>query len=176
PDKETVLTPWRVVNMQLGETFGGYNFFDEGYPEKPNENKAIRYINRGEITEKSFSRDTRVLEINSKTGLYQLYMAYSIYKKRYNSESVNWVKKEWIASDKKLWQEVLENNIFVLSKTPMARTISYRTLNGYEKNEKVSKNIVYVEELTNKLKNNLEQAKSEVLQKFGGEDMKFDVV
>lgn len=176
PDKETVLTPWRVVNMQLGETFGGYNFFDEGYPEKPNENKAIRYINRGEITEKSFSRDTRVLEINSKTGLYPLYMAYSIYKKRYNSESVNWVKKEWIASDKKLWQEVLENNIFVLSKTPMARTISYRTLNGYEKNEKVSKNIVYVEELTNKLKNNLEQAKSEVLQKFGGEDMKFDVV
>ena len=26
PDKETVLTPWRVVNMHLGDCLGGYNF------------------------------------------------------------------------------------------------------------------------------------------------------
>ena len=26
PAKETVLTPWRVVNMHLGDTIGGYNF------------------------------------------------------------------------------------------------------------------------------------------------------
>ena len=30
PDKETVLTPWRVVNMHLGDCFGGYNFFERG--------------------------------------------------------------------------------------------------------------------------------------------------
>ena len=29
PDKETVLTPWRVINMHLGKTIGGYNFYDE---------------------------------------------------------------------------------------------------------------------------------------------------
>lgn len=26
PDKETVLTPWRVVNMHLSDTLGGYTF------------------------------------------------------------------------------------------------------------------------------------------------------
>ena len=31
PDKETVLTPWRVVNMHLGDCLGGYNFFDKDY-------------------------------------------------------------------------------------------------------------------------------------------------
>jgi hypothetical protein len=29
PDKETVLTPWRVVNMHLGDCVGGYVFYDE---------------------------------------------------------------------------------------------------------------------------------------------------
>lgn len=28
PDKETVLTPWRVVNMHLGDTVGGWCFYD----------------------------------------------------------------------------------------------------------------------------------------------------
>src|SRR5690554_6197615 len=29
PDKETVLTPWRVVNMHLGDCLGGYSFLGE---------------------------------------------------------------------------------------------------------------------------------------------------
>ena len=29
PAKETVLTPWRVVNMHMGDTIGGYNFYAE---------------------------------------------------------------------------------------------------------------------------------------------------
>ena len=29
PDKETVLTPWRVVNMHLGDCLGGWVFYDE---------------------------------------------------------------------------------------------------------------------------------------------------
>ncbi len=38
PDKETVLTPWRVVNMHLGDTLGGYCFFDkEEYSEQIND-------------------------------------------------------------------------------------------------------------------------------------------
>ena len=28
PDKETVLTPWRVVNMHLSDCIGGYSFYD----------------------------------------------------------------------------------------------------------------------------------------------------
>ncbi len=38
PDKETVLTPWRVVNMHLGDTLGGYCFYDkERYSEPLND-------------------------------------------------------------------------------------------------------------------------------------------
>ena len=31
PDKETVLTPWRVVNMHMSQTLGGYCFYDETF-------------------------------------------------------------------------------------------------------------------------------------------------
>ena len=33
PDKETVLTPWRVVNMHMSQTIGGYCFYDEDFPK-----------------------------------------------------------------------------------------------------------------------------------------------
>lgn len=176
PDKETVLTPWRVVNMHLGETLGGYNFYEEDYSEKDEDFKDIRYIDKGEITEKVFHKDVKVLEINSKTGLYPLYMAYSIYKNRWNNESPNWSKSEWIDRDNDLWTEVLENNIYVLNKTPMARTITYRTLNGYRKNKKVWDNLVYIENLTHSIKSSLDTTTKEIKNRFGGNDVRFDVV
>lgn len=175
PDKETVLTPWSVVNLQLGETLGGYNFFDEDF-EKELENSEYRNINLGEITKEAFNKDAKILEINSKTGLYPLYMAFTIYKKRYDVESTNWAKSEYVQKDKDLWNEVLENNIFVLNKTPMARTITYRTLIGYEKNNKFWNNLIYVENLVKKLKSDTSQTKLEILEKFGDKKLKFDVV
>lgn len=175
PDKETVLTPWRVVNLQLGKVLGGYNFYDESFKE-PLVDLNYREIDYGDITKKVFAKDAKILEINSKTGLYPLYMAFTIYQRRYLEESVNWSKSEYIQKDKALWQEVLENNIFALNKTPMARTITYRTLNGYEKNEKFYNNLVYIENLPEKLGNNLENTIKEIKQKFGGFKMKFDVV
>jgi hypothetical protein len=79
PDKETVLTPWRVVNMHMGDCLGGYVFYDEAMEtplEKP------RFVNQGQVTKDVFAPDARILEINSKSGLYPLYMAYSIYRSR----------------------------------------------------------------------------------------------
>ncbi|MEK4138780.1 Eco57I restriction-modification methylase domain-containing protein [Kurthia sp. FSL E2-0154] len=175
PDKETVLTPWRVVNLQLGKTIGGYNFYDEEYREELKD-ASFRYIDNGEITNEIFSKDAKILEINSKTGLYPLYMAFNIYQRRYLQENENWNKADYIQKDKALWQEVLENNIFALNKTPMARTITYRTLNGYEVNEKFMRNLVYVEDLPRKIKNNLEDTVYEINKNFGGFKMKFDVV
>ena len=35
PDKETVLTPWRVVNMHMTATLGGYDFYDEQHKAPP---------------------------------------------------------------------------------------------------------------------------------------------
>ncbi|KFL42554.1 restriction endonuclease [Lysinibacillus sp. BF-4] len=175
PDKETVLTPWRVVNLQLGKTIGGYNFYDEEYREELKD-ASFRYIDNGEITNEIFSKDAKILEINSKTGLYPLYMAFNIYQRRYLQENENWNKADYIQKDKALWQEVLENNIFALNKTPMARTITYRTLNGYEVNEKFEKNLVYIEGLTTRLKHNVLEMKNEILSNFGGENMKFDAI
>lgn len=175
PDKETVLTPWRVVNLQLGKVIGGYNFFDESHRELL-EDLNYREIHHPDITERAFSKDKKILEINSKTGLYTLYMAFTIYQRRYLQESVNWSKSEYIQKDKALWQEVLENNIFAINKTPMARTITYRTLNGYEKNEIFERNLVYIEDLPKKLKESVFDTKNEILTRFGGGNMKFDVV
>ena len=175
PDKETVLTPWRVVNLQLGKTVGGYNFFDETYREAL-DNASFRYIDNGEITNEIFDKETRILEINSKTGLYPLYMAFNIYQRRYLQENINWSKTDYIQKDKALWQEVLENNIFALNKTPMARTITYRTLNGYEINEKFEKNLVYIEDLTNRIKDNLLETKEVILNEFGDKNMRFDAI
>ena len=175
PDKETVLTPWRVVNRQLGLTLGGCNFFDEDF-EQPIDNGSYREIDNGEITEKVFSKDAKILEINSKTGLYPLYMAFSIYQRMHNKKSDGWAKADYVQKDKELWQEVLENNIFVLNKTPMARTITYRTLNGYTKNEKVLSNLIYVENLVDKLKKDINETTQEIMNQFGGNIVKFDAV
>lgn len=79
PDKETVLTPWRVVNMHLGDCLGGYNFYDTEYQNVISE---PRFIDKGEVTSEVFSPESRILEINSKSGLYPLYMAYGIYRAR----------------------------------------------------------------------------------------------
>lgn len=176
PDKETVLTPWRVINMHMGEIFGGFNFFDEGYPDKPNELQNTRFINNGKITQYTFDKNSKILEINSKTGLYPLYMAFSIYKNRWIEESPYWTKSEWVFKDNELWQDVLENNIFVLNKTPMARTITYRTLNGYSKNKKVLSNLIVIDELVAKLRQDPKKTIDTIKKQLGDKNMKFDVV
>lgn len=139
PDKETVLTPWKVVNMHMGETLGGYNFFENNeLLEEP------ICIDNGEITKETlFNKDANILEINSKTGLYPLYVVYSMYK--------NIVKNEEYSFDDKLriWDFVVENNMFVVCKTPMAKSITRRTLVGYRD---VEVNTRYFEDLINQLK------------------------
>ena len=54
PDKETVLTPWRVVNMHMSDTLGGWCFFDEQFTENTDEYyKRLyepRFVNQGEST------------------------------------------------------------------------------------------------------------------------------
>lgn len=131
PDKETVLTPWRVVNMHLSESLGGYAFFDESFDnDKMLENP--RFVSRGELTGKVFAPESRILEINSKSGLYPLYMAYGIYraelKKRFGRMTAT-----TISVQHKVWDKVVAENIFVICKTPMAASITRRTLMGFRK-------------------------------------------
>lgn len=126
PDKETVLTPWRAVNMHMSDCLGGWDFWDEEY-EKTLEQP--RFVNRGQVTKDILSkRDCQVLEINSKTGLYPLYVTYSIYRKRCSEL----LESELTPEKKKvLWMETVIKNVFIVCKTPMAKAITRRTLIGY---------------------------------------------
>lgn len=170
PDKETVLTPWDVVNMQMSTTLGGYDFrggiIDKtGKPEWKNVDQLSKMWNEDETT---------ILEINSKSGLYPLLAAYNIYSRQLIKH-----KKPEDKIHRQLWNEALSKNIFVICKTPMAKTITERTLAGYSK---VSMNIVYIEDLIKKLRQ--EDAyksytlRDELLEKFKveGDDMRFSAV
>ena len=44
PDKETVLTPWRVVNMHMSDCLGGYDFYDEAHEQMVDD---PRFVDRG---------------------------------------------------------------------------------------------------------------------------------
>ena len=132
PDKETVLTPWKTVNMHLGDTIGGYNFFDKRVYNGDYTIVSIeepRYIAHGEVTQNVLNNSqAKILEINSKSGLYPLYITYSLYRQKCLDTDA---KKLTDELKKALWNEVIKENIFVLCKTPMAKTITERTLRGY---------------------------------------------
>lgn len=167
PDKETVLTPWRVVNMHMSQTLGGYCFYDETFQKLNkvkipiiNDNGAIDKDENGEarmvekelprlvgkdcqafkdifenINEKSGESESFILEINSKTGLYPLYAAYSIYKPLLTlymrEHMVDNPENIAVSEERAIWNSVIKNNIFVICNTDMAVRITYRTLAGY---------------------------------------------
>ena len=150
PDKETVLTPWRVVNMHIGDCIGGYVFFDEAMET---ESVKPRFVDHGEVTAKVFKeKNTRILEINSKTGLYPLYMAYGVFAEKLQDYRDHHMLATDVPIDiqNQLWDEVLKNNIFVICKTEMARSITKRTLRGFRQ---AKVNARYFEDLINKITN-----------------------
>ncbi|HSX07109.1 MAG TPA: Eco57I restriction-modification methylase domain-containing protein [Candidatus Saccharimonadia bacterium] len=164
PDKETVLTPWDVVNMHMVTTLGGHDFRDgvitkTGQPE---------WKSAGEPTSIWSHSDVKVLEINAKSGMYPLLAAYNIYTRK--------LKSQHKSEDKiygKLWSEVLSDHIFVLCKSPMAQTITTRTLAGYS-GAKV--NIVHINKLITKLSDEKGYNLSTQLESEFGEKVKFTAV
>lgn len=153
PDKETVLTPWRVVNMHLSDTLGGYTFYDEQFEKTIEE---PRFVDRGAVTADVFSPDTHLLEINSKSGLYPLYLAYNVYRSLLRNELTS---PENLAEHQALWDKAVADNIFVICKTLMAKSITRRTLLGF-RNGKT--NMLAPDDLINKIKNQPELFVKEV--------------
>jgi hypothetical protein len=145
PDKETVLTPWRVVNMHIGDCLGGYVFFDE---KMENNLLQPRFVNHGIVTDQVFNEDSRILELNSKSGMYPLYIGYSIYKKIIDAKFISKQEILSIEEQQTIWDKVISENIFVICKTPMAKSITRRTLAGF-RNAKV--NTRYFEDLVNQI-------------------------
>lgn len=173
PDKETVLTPWRVVNMHLGDCLGGYNFYDTEYQNVISE---PRFIDKGEVTAEVFSPESRILEINSKSGLYPLYMAYGIYRARVKASLF---AVETVEEQQTVWDKVIAENIFVICKTPMAKSITKRTLAGFRK---AKVNTRYFEDLINQIKNKPENFIAKVAKgrsywkAIDNDNMKFNAI
>lgn len=186
PDKETVLTPWRVVNMHLSDTVGGYDFFGEKHrvedllPEP-------RFVGEDrEVTKRVFfTPEPKILELNSKTGLYPLYMAYTLYRLQcknqqgFGPELTNEEKAD-------VWKKVIERNIFVVCKTKMAERITNRTLVGFSKIKVNAKcytdvrnnNADIIETLKNNPQHFVEDVKNgkEFWKANNNRNMKFDAV
>lgn len=166
PDKETVLTPWRVVNMHLGDCLGGYCFYDKEYEHTLDE---PRFIDHGKVTAEVFTSDARILEINSKSGLYPLYMAYGIYRARLKDSTIS---ADTLEEQQAVWDKVVAENIFVVCKTPMAKSITKRTLVGFRK---AKTNMYAPGDLVNKIKNQPELFIKKV-HDLAGDNMKFNAV
>ena len=144
PDKETVLTPWRVVNMHMSDCLGGYTFFNDDFSETIED---PRFVDRGEVTADVFDPDTVLLEINSKSGLYPLYLAYGVYRARLRNAMFS---PETLEEHQAIWDSVVAECIFVICKTPMAKAITRRTLLGFRKGKT---NMWAPDDLINKIKN-----------------------
>ena len=155
PVKETVLTPWRVVNMHLADTLGGWCFYNEDYTQTLSEPRHVKHEN---VTDNVFSPYTHILEINSKTGLYPLYAAYSVYRARLEA---TFLPVDSVEDQQNLWDLVCKENIFVICMTPMARAITQRTLTGFRKAEVNAK---YFPQLISTIKTNPDKFLSKIKQ------------
>ncbi len=178
PDKETVLTPWRVVNMHLGDALGGYVFLDV------NGKKTLaqpKFVSHGEVTKNVFSPDAHILEINSKSGLYPLYMTYNIFRNRIQEKHTN-VEPDRLPIEEQLelWDKTIAENVFVICKTPMAKSITRRTLVGFRKVDSV--NTRYFEDLENQITNKTDKFTRRIKRGHtywkanNNDDMKFNVI
>ena len=165
PDKETVLTPWRVVNMQIVKGIGGLNFYDDDFESMIDGAKSNLHWVESDVTDSIYHPESKIIDINAKTGLYPLHAAMSLYYQYVENNEDNHFDAEQV------YRSILENNIYAIAKTPMAKTITERTLAGY-KNYKI--NVVYIENFSDILKDSIEEGKKQVEEAF--KQVKFDVV
>lgn len=207
PDKETVLTPWEVVNRHLSSTIGGYCFFEEDFKtpciqvdkvlsQNGNANEAgqtenvdwdayTRLVDQCEVTKYVFgnentinqqmgSIDTKVLEINSKTGLYPLYVAYSLYRNLLPIYATYLRLKnnasEYSAEDEQaIWDEVVKNNLYVICKTKMAERITRRTLLGFRHDTKDKEIKIHIKQIDNLIEQMDDKNREELIDKLNSE-------
>ena len=165
PDKETVLTPWRVVNMQIAKGIGGLNFYDDNFESMTDGAKPNLHWVETDVTNNVYHPETKIIDINAKTGLYPLHAAMSLYYQYVQNNDDNRFDADSV------YRRILENNIYAIAKTPMAKTITERTLAGYKK---FKTNVAYIENFSNTLKSSIEEGKKLVEEAF--EKVKFDVV
>jgi hypothetical protein len=111
----------------MSDCLGGWCFYDEEFKQPLS---VPRYVDQGQVTKDVFRPEAHVLEINSKSGLYPLYVAYNIYRSRVEAAKAKYGEvSHGFAMN--LWDATIEENILVVCKTPMAKSITKRTLAGF---------------------------------------------
>ena len=136
PNGETIFTPWQIVNMQLANCFGGNSFYDEKGKlifedfdqdsDQLNVNDFTKYFTIPEITNNIYQLSNKFLDVNSKEGLYLLYLAYSLFVKAKQNQPNQ--------QDEDLWKSIIENNIYAICKNKMAQLLTIKTLAWPNKN------------------------------------------
>lgn len=157
--------------MHMGNTLGGYNFFDEQFQKEIDE---PRFIDHSDVSADLFlNTDAKILEMNSKSGLYPLYLAYSFYMLNVSGNERDLPLEE----AQKIWFDTLDKHIYVLCKTKMARMITIRTLAGYS-----GKNVhaIYLPKLIESWMKDIPRLSNKLTNPTvwnqGGDRMKFDAV
>lgn len=129
------------MNMHMSDTIGGWCWYDESFDEKTGVLDTPRYVDQGDVTRQLFDNvdlagevQTKILEINSKTGLYPLYVTYSLFRRRLDEYiKAECIDKETVSvqEEQVVWDDIVENNMYVICNTPMAKGITHRTLFGF---------------------------------------------
>ena len=190
PDKETVLTPWRVVNMHMSDTIGGWCWYDESFDEKTGMLSTPRYVDQGDVTRQLFDNvdlagevQTKILEINSKTGLYPLYVTYSLFRRRLDEYiKAECIDKETVSvqEEQVVWDDIVKDNMYVICNTPMAVGITRRTLFGFRQVDQKAniKNVQLIERASKDQEGLVRELKSAGFWKGNSskQEMKFNAV
>ena len=190
PDKETVLTPWRVVNMHMSDTIGGWCWYDESFDEKTGVLDTPRYVDQGDVTRQLFDNvdlagevQTKILEINSKTGLYPLYVTYSLFRRRLDEYiKAECIDKETVSvqEEQVVWDDIVKDNMYVICNTPMAVGITRRTLFGFRQVDQKAniKNVQLIERASKDQEGLIKELKSVGFWKDNSskQEMKFNAV
>lgn len=190
PDKETVLTPWRVVNMHMSDTIGGWCWYDESFDEKTDVLDTPRYVDQGDVTRQLFDNvdlagevQTKILEINSKTGLYPLYVTYSLFRRRLDEYiKAECIDKETVSvqEEQVVWDDIVKDNMYVICNTPMAVGITRRTLFGFRQVDQKAniKNVQLIERASKDQEGLVKELKSVGFWKGNSskQEMKFNAV
>ena len=190
PDKETVLTPWRVVNMHMSDTIGGWCWYDESFDEKTGVLDTPRYVDQGDVTRQLFDNvdlagevQTKILEINSKTGLYPLYVTYSLFRRRLDEYiKAECIDKETVSvqEEQVVWDDIVKDNMYVICNTPMAVGITRRTLFGFRQVDQKAniKNVQLIERASKNQEELVQEMKSVGFWKgnTSKQEMKFNAV
>lgn len=175
PDRETILTPFSVVSRQYADTLGGLRFVDNAGLWYCKDSQGVSGVHSyrdylesretgtnplildpqwqdvEEDLQKFWNNDyTTILDVNSKTALYPLYGAASLwFRMRSQYEVANGPADK--AAEDAMWTEIVANQIFANCRVPYSRAIAQRVLSGY-KDQKVNASVIDVLEVRKVLK------------------------